>query len=152
MSKTFFPEMTTPVGFAFACVHGHSSHRLAFPKAEALLLAEIEAHGHPGALSECSDDYCSDALVSIHPVQADPGPEVQMSNANASRILRLLGLPSEQLGGTEAGSTMMARIDQARAAGLPVDARDPAYYERRCQQLHDVAVFAEARGRKVCWA
>lgn len=152
MSMTFFPEMTAPTGFAFACVHGHSSHRLPFPEAEALLLAEIEEHGHPGALSECSDDYCSDALVSIHPVQADPGPEVQVSSANASRLLRVLGLPSDQLGGAEAGSTMMARIDRARAAGLPSDAGDPDYFDRRCQQLHEVAVFAESRGRTVCWA
>lgn len=152
MSMTFFPEMTTPVGFAFACVHGHSSHRLSFPEAEALLLAEIEEHGHPGALSECIDDYCSDALVSIHPVQADPGPDSRLGSGSAARLLRALGLPTDQLGGTESGSVMLARINRARAAGLPVDARDPGYYERRCQELYDVAVFAEARGRKVCWA
>ena len=145
MSMTFFPEMSPIIGSAFACGHGHSSHRLPHPEAVQLLADEVRA-GRPGVLSECGQEECATAPVSIVAIESDPGPHAQMSGTNAALLLRTLGLP-EGLGGSEQAEVFLSLVEAAQAL-----AQDGSYEGRRLEDLHDVAVFAVNRGRKVCWA
>lgn len=145
MSMTFFPEMSPIVGSAFACGHGPSSHRLPFPEAVQLLADEVRT-GRPGVLSECGQEECATSPVSIVGIESDPGPHVQMSGTNAVLLLRTLGLPFE-LGGSEDADAFLGLVEAAQAI-----TPDGSYEDRRLGDLHDVAVFAVDRGRKVCWS
>lgn len=146
MSMSFFPEMSEIAGYAFACGHGSSSHRLPHAEAMALLSNEIDRTGRPGVLSECGQEECAKAPLSIIGIESDPGPHVQMSGTNAARLLKVLGLTVE-LGGSEDAAVFLGLVEAAQAL-----TQEGSYEDRRLEDLHDVAVFAVDRGRKVCWS
>jgi hypothetical protein len=178
MSITFGTTLSEITGFAFACGHenGLTAHRFeTYDEARRVLQAEYDTHGYTGGLAVCGDvEYCAYGMMSIQAVEADPSPEVNVSNTNAMHLLGLLGFPSQadedgSLCGSTTAEDFLGRVLLAQAinpsdAGVPVTTevgrggatmvrmgRRAGYSDDRLTSLRELADFAVDRGRDVQW-
>lgn len=178
MSVTFTTTPFTISAYAFTCGHdnGVTEHRFgSYQDAVAFRQAELDTHGHAGGLALCGDDYCAVSGLFVHPIIDDPAPDVNVSNANAVPLLRLLGLPVDledeevELCGTATAEDFLGRIMMAQAVS-PSDACMPAteeqgegmllvwcgrrvgYSDDRLVALRELADFAVSRGKTIQWA
>lgn len=177
MSITFSTTIGAIEGFAFTCGHdnGVTEHRIgSYDDARALLQTELDAQGHTGGLAICGDEYCAYGPMFIRAIEADPSPEVNVSNTNAMHLLGLLGFPSQSdedgsLCGSTTAEDFLGRVLLAQAvnpsdAGVPVTetvgqggavliamGRRVGYSDDRLAELRDLADFAVDRGRDVQW-
>lgn len=128
----------------------------------------FDAHGFSvELLATCADaDNCASEPPSIGPIYEEEPPYVNVSNANAIRLLEVLGLPCtfDMLGDSEPADDFLGRVLMALAVnpadpGLPaieegnvIDCgRRPGYLEDRLGQLRDVAAWAAAHRKVVMW-
>lgn len=178
MSVTFDTSLSPISGFAFTCGHenGVTEHRFgAYEDARAFLQVEMDTHGYTGGLAVCGDeDYCGFGQMFIHPIESDPAPSLNVSNANARHLLDLLGFSSESdqdgdLSGSTTAEDFLGRVLLAQAvnpadAGVPVleetgqggmtlvkMGRRVGYSEDRLESLRELADFAVSRGRAIQW-
>nr|WP_024126166.1 hypothetical protein [Streptomyces sp. FR1]AHE38784.1 Hypothetical protein pFRL3_7c [Streptomyces sp. FR1] len=120
-------------------------------------LVELPGCEYPGR--------CRPFVIGLDP--AGDVPKVNLANANACRVLGVLGLADElgDLTGRVAAEDFRDRCLIALAlepadAGVPavqdgriIDCGRPAgYLQDRLAELHDLAVWCAAQGRAVSWA
>jgi hypothetical protein len=168
MSVTFSVE-ALPVG-TFTAKCGEDGPIIAHVGAYETAVAAVTTH--QATCEECTHYR---PFVSAD-VDVD-GPEVNMANANAARVLLALDLDTEDMCGHEDGAAFLARVlvalgtDRVDAEvptregrnlpGMPamfgdayvIDCGTPAgYVTERLEQLHEVAAEAARLGRSVQWA
>lgn len=120
-------------------------------------LVELPGCEYPGR--------CRPFVIGLDP--AGDVPEVNLANANARRVLEVLGLADEfgDLTGNATAEEFLGRCLIALAvepadAGVPavqdgsfIDCGRPAgYLQDRLAELHDLAMWCAAQGRAVSWA
>lgn len=120
-------------------------------------LVELPGCEYPGR--------CRPFVIGLDP--AGDVPEVNLANANARRVLEVLGLADElgDLTGHAAaedflGHCLIALALEPADAGVPavqdgrfIECGRPAgYLQDRLTELHDLAVWCAAQGRGVSWA
>ncbi len=165
MSVSVFAEMLEGnVSSVLECSCGAWRSSAFASRAEAY--AALEAGS---VVSECRDDYCYAEGV-LYPADEVAEPEVNLSNLNAAEVFPLLGislsdegwcgsLPAEDFKGRVLVALALAPEDLGRAAeptvmfGLvgTIAAREAGYVQSRLAKMLEVADYALAGGREVCW-
>lgn len=173
MSITFAPAPGTVTGWKVGClcptvvapVFGDRNDAVAF-------LAAWQAA--PVALEGCDDESCLAYGLYVDAVEADPRPEVNVSNVNGGALLRALGLYADDASfedvccGAVSGQDFLGRVLVALAvapadAGMPAHAsathsnfidcgRSEGYLQDRLETLREIAEFAVSRSTEVTWA
>lgn len=163
MSVSFAPEFVDAGQYVLRCACGGARGATVYSSFKAARAAAQE-----GIRVSCGDVYCAaDGWVS--PVQLVEDPEVNVSNANASTLLDVLGIQvgerfEDRCCGMLDAEDFLGRVLVARAVN-PVDAGVPAvsegnfidcgrsegYVDVRLEQLQVVAEFAVRAGLRVHW-
>ncbi len=107
MSVTFTTEMSPVTGYEVTCGCDEATGPVfeTFTDAENYLIPLVEDESLRTPLPGCSDpEMCLMYRLSIHPLETDPAPSINVANGNAADLFRALGLLTDNPADRAAGS------------------------------------------------
>jgi hypothetical protein len=171
MSITFTTEMSPIVEWAVTDRAGGREQLDTYDEAVARMVA-VRDHGailngaRPTGDAVADHRDMHDAVI-IELIEADPAPEINVSNRNAFYLLRALGVTDPDYSGTMKPADFLGRVLIAEAispsdAGVPAYAvterfidcgRSEGYLHERLTQLRELADWAiEHQREEICWS